>query len=210
MNRLTVLTIALAISVALASSTAYTPAYPCTYCHLNMKVNGNVKVSEVHKVDLSKGAHAGLYCSNCHEVDNPMKLKNGEIVIPMNLATREEKMKYNTLCAQCHPRTFSDYQKLVHGNKTMTCDGGQNILILGYKGSPYWFHQCTDYTHFTKKPARACIECHDPHDPVKLPDSIMPPPSDRPEPYKQDLIQTSTLILFVLAAIVSVAAYLRH
>jgi hypothetical protein len=206
----------LAFLVILALSTfvmaqAYTPAYPCTLCHADMKnLNGNVKIVDIHKVDLLKGAHQGLYCSNCHDVDNPMKLKNGAIVVPKKLATKQDLMSYNTLCAQCHPRTYDDYIHLAHGNKTFVCPQGKTVLIIGYKGSPYWFHQCPDYNgHFERKPARACVECHDPHDPVKLPNSIMPPPSDRPKPYPQPMIEKTTIILMVLAAAVSIFAYFK-
>jgi hypothetical protein len=196
---------------AFVMARAFTPAYPCTLCHAEMKgLNGNIKMSDIHKVNLTKGAHAGLYCSNCHDTNNPMILKNGAVVVPYKYATKEDLMSYNTLCAQCHPRTYDDYIHLAHGNKTWTCSGGKSILVFGYKGSPYWFHECPNYnTQFKREPARACVECHDPHDPVKLPESIMPPPSDRPKPYPQGMIEKTTIVLMALAAIVSIIAYFK-
>jgi hypothetical protein len=53
------------------------------------------------------------------------------------------------------------------------------------------------------------VECHDPHDPVYLPVKVMPPPSDRPKPYPQHMIETTTIILMALAAIVSIVAYFK-
>jgi hypothetical protein len=161
-------------------------------------LNGNIKVSEIHKVMLTKGAHGGLYCSNCHEADNPMILKNKAVVVHFQYANKKDLMSYNTLCAQCHPRVYDDYIHLAHGNKTFTCEGGKTVLVFGYKGSPYWYHICNDYNgKFERKPARACVECHDPHDPVMLPASIMPPPSDRPEPYPQGMIEATTIVSIV-------------
>jgi len=204
------LLVILALS-AFVLARAYTPAYPCTICHADMKgLNGNVKAVPYHKVDLTKGAHAGLYCSNCHDPNNPMKLRNGATVVPFALSSKEDRMKYNTLCAQCHPRTYDDYINLAHGNKTFTCPEGKSIFIIGYKGSPYWFHQCPNYnTQFHREPAKSCVFCHDPHDPVKMPASIMPPPSDRPAPYPQPMIETTTIILMAIAALVSIYAYFK-
>jgi len=140
-----------------------------------------------------------------------MKLKNGATVVPIKYASKEDLMSYNTLCAQCHPREYDDYVNLVHGNKTFVCSGGKTVFILGYKGSPYWFHECPNYNgHFKTVPAKSCVECHDPHDPVKMPLSIMPPPSDRPAPYPQESIADATWFLLALAAIVSIYAYVKH
>jgi hypothetical protein len=191
---------------------AYTPAYPCTYCHTPFlsNLNGNVHKVPYHKIDLTVGAHAGLYCSNCHDPKEPMKLVNGAVVVPLNLASREDLMKYNTLCAKCHPRVYADYLVGAHGNSTFVCQGGEKVFVIGYKGAPYWYHQCNSYTNLKVVPGRPCVFCHNPHDPIKPPANIMPPPSDRPKPYPQDAIAYSTAFLMILATALSVFAYLKR
>ena len=200
----------LAILALAALTLAYTPAYPCTYCHTPfLKLNGNVKKAEIHKIDLTVGAHAGLYCSNCHDPKNPMKLITGDIVIPPNLASEKDLMKYNKLCAKCHPRVYADYMVGAHGNSTFVCEGGTKYFVIGYKNSPWWYHVCPEYKNMHTVPGRPCVYCHNPHDPIKPPAKIMPPPSDRPAPYKQDVIAYTTAFLMLLAAALSVFAYVK-
>ena len=197
----------LAISVV---ALAYTPAYPCTYCHTPwLKLNGNVKDVPFHKINLSVGAHGGLYCSNCHDPKDPIKLRNGAVVVPKNLASPEQLHQYDTLCAQCHPRVYADYLVGAHANSTFICEGGTAHFVYGYKGAPYWYHECPKYTNLKVVPGKPCVFCHDPHDPIKPPASIMPPPSDRPAPYPQGAIMNSLLFLMGLATLLSVIAYVK-
>ncbi|NPA84821.1 MAG: hypothetical protein GXO07_02300 [Crenarchaeota archaeon] len=206
MRKLAILTVLLVSAVAFA----YTPAYPCTYCHTPwLKLDGNVKSAPIHKINLLEGAHAGLYCSNCHDPQDPIRLINGAIVVPRELASPEQMMQYNTLCATCHPRTYADYLIGAHGNTTFTCEGGKAYFVYGYKGSPYWYHDCPEYTNLQTVPGKPCTFCHNPHDPVKMAASIMPPPSDRPKPYPQDAILNSLFFLMALATVLSVVAYIK-
>ncbi|RUM47396.1 MAG: hypothetical protein DSY37_02460 [Hyperthermus sp.] len=165
--------------------------YPCSQCHATMKVTGMVKKQPFHGIDLTKGAHAGLYCVNCHaapQVDR-LKTRNGyvDIAIP-GLMGHEELMKLNKVCERCHPQTYRDYMHLAHANKTYTCSGGSVEIVKGYKGIAYDFHVCSEYKNLAMKPAKACVECHDPHVGVYPAISIMPPHSERPAPPPEETI----------------------
>ena len=163
--------------------------YPCSECHTKLRPSGLSKASEFHGVDLGVGAHASLYCINCHDVDSAMmKLQGGvDIAIPF-IHDREDLMGTNSLCGLCHAREYQDYLQLVHGNKTMTCEGGEVYRVLGYKGVDYYLHYCSDYTNLETRPAMACVECHNPHDPVMSAPGVLPEPSHRPPPPNEDPI----------------------
>ncbi len=227
MNRL-VLAIALAALVAAAAAPvaahAATPEqyknpanytfYPCTKCHATMKVTGIAKTVPIHNIDLTKGAHRGLYCANCHSVPDVWNLKTPdgkvEIAIP-GMMNHEDLMKLNKVCATCHPRTYEDYVNLVHGNKTYTCPNGTVEFVKGYKGVLYTFHICPEYKNLKTVPAKACVECHDPHDPVYHAISILPPPSVRPPPPDETSIAYGTLAVAIagMALIIASAVFLH-
>ncbi len=156
--------------------------YPCVTCHQALNLTGNRKIVPFHGIDLTKGAHRGLVCSSCHVPPTMQKLvNNAEVYIP-GLHTTEDLKKTNSVCAVCHPRQYLDYNYLVHGNKTFICPDGNVTKVIGYKGVGYDFHICPEYKNLTTVPAKACVECHNPHDPTMPPPSILPEPSIRPPP----------------------------
>ncbi|AEM38969.1 hypothetical protein Pyrfu_1102 [Pyrolobus fumarii 1A] len=205
-----VLLASLALSLALLAfcvSTAYAAFYPCKACHQAMNLTGNKKVVEFHKIDLTVGAHRGLYCSNCHVPPLMQELVGGgEVYIP-GMHPRDKLMETNKVCAVCHPREYKDYEMLVHGNKTFECPDGKVVKIVGYKGVIYDFHVCSEYKNLEKKPARACVECHDPHDPTYYAINILPEPSDRPAPPAQDEVVYGTVAALVGGLLLIVGAF---
>ena len=208
----------MAASAAEAAGQFKNPAnytfYPCSSCHATMKVTGIAKKVGIHHIDLTKGAHRGLYCANCHSAPDVWHLKTPDgkvdIAIP-GMFSHEDLMKINKVCATCHPRTYEDYVNLVHANKTYTCPGGHVEFVKGYKGVLYSFHVCKEYKNLKTVPAKACVECHNPHDPVYHAISILPPPSERPAPPKQENIAYGTLAVAIagMALIVASAVLLN-
>ena len=174
--------------------------YPCSKCHATMQVTGIAKTVAIHKIDLTKGAHRGLYCANCHSMPDVWNLKTPdgkvEIAIP-GMMSHEDLMKINKVCATCHPRTYEDYVNLVHANKTFTCPDGKVEFVKGYKGVNYAFHICKEYKNLKTVPAKACVECHNPHDPVYHAISILPPPGLRAPPPPQESIAYGTLAVAI-------------
>jgi len=188
--------------------------YPCSSCHATMKVTGMKKVVPFHHIDLTKGPHRGLFCASCHSVPDVWNLKTPwgkvEIRIP-GLFNHSSLMETNKVCATCHMRTYMDYQFLAHGNKTYTCPGGKVEFIKGYKGVLYAFHICPQYKNLTTVPAKACVECHNPHNPVYRAISILPPPSERPPPPPQSPIEYGTLAVTIAGlSLLLAAAVLAH
>ncbi len=210
--------LAAAASVAEAAGQYHSPAnytfYPCSSCHATMQVTGMKKTVEIHHIDLTQGAHRGLYCVNCHSAPDVWNLKTPDgkvdIAIP-GMFSHEDLMKMNKVCATCHPRTYEDYVNLLHGNKTYTCPDGHVELVKGYKGVLYSFHVCKEYKNLKTVPAKACVECHNPHDPVYHAISILPPPSERPPPPPQENIAYGTLAVTIagMALIVGSAVLLQ-
>ncbi len=174
------------LAVFAATATAQEDIYPCSSCHADMPLTGVSKASEFHGINLSIGAHRGLYCVNCHVPDSAMmKLRGGVEIRVLGLHGHDELMETNRVCATCHPRTYMDYMRFAHGNTTWTCSGGSVVKIVGYKNVTYDYHVCDDYRNLTRVHAKACVECHNPHDPVVMPLSILPKQSDRPAPPDQ-------------------------
>ncbi|WP_110138763.1 hypothetical protein [Hyperthermus butylicus] len=191
---------------ATASAQDATQLYPCTTCHNVLNLTGDRKAVPFHGIDLTVGAHRGLYCSNCHVAPVMQELVNGaEVYIP-GLHTMEELMETNKVCAVCHPREFADYQYLVHGNKTYVCPGGNVTKVIGYKGVTYDFHICSDYRNLETVPARACVECHNPHTPTMPPVSILPVPSERPAPPDESSIAYGTAAAVIGGLILAIGA----
>ncbi len=194
-----------ASSAADETKTQYAMIYPCTKCHATMNLTGFTKASAFHNIDLTKGAHRGLYCSNCHIAPQMIDLQGGARVYIPGYHNRSLVMQTNKLCAVCHPQEYEDYMNLIHGNKTYVCPGGKLEKVVGYKNVTYPFHICSNgYKNLTTIPARACVECHDPHTPTMKPLSILPEPSERPSPPDEKAIAAGN-ILALLAALVPIA-----
>lgn len=215
---LVVAVLVLATSIGIAHATSaeknkeyYKSIYPCTKCHLSMNLNGMVKKSEFHHIDLTKGAHKGLYCANCHTPPTMIQLRSGGFVFIPGYHNQSLVMQTNKLCAICHPKEYQDYLNLIHANKTYVCPGGKVEIIHGYKDINYYFHICPNgYKNLTTVPARACVECHDPHDPVFKPLNILPTPSERPAPPNERSIAIGN-ILAVIGALVAIGiAFVVH
>jgi len=185
------------------------PFYPCKTCHAAMKLTGHRKVVPFHGIDLTKGPHRGLYCNNCHIPPTMQKLiNNAEVYIP-GIHPREKLMETNRVCAVCHPREYMDYMLLVHGNKTYTCPGGKDIKVKGYKGVIYDFHICPNgWKNLKAVPARACVECHDPHDPTYYALGPLPEPSLRPPPPNEDVITYGMIASGIGGLILIISAFL--
>jgi hypothetical protein len=107
-----------------------------------------------------------------------------EVKIP-GLHPTEELLELAKTCRVCHVRVVEDYMLLVHGNKTMKCPGGEAVKVKGYKGVVYDFHVCPEYRNLETLPARACVECHNPHNPTLPALNPLPEPSRRPPPPEQ-------------------------
>ena len=211
---LTALVLAAAFAAAAAAESHFKdpdkyPFYPCTKCHATMQVTGLKKVVQVHGINLTRGAHAGLYCVNCHSTPDVWNMKTPEgkvkIAIP-GMMNRTELMRMNKVCLQCHPRTVHDFDILLHGNKTWSCPKGTEELVIGYKGVGYWFHDCPDYHNLTAKPARACVECHDPHVAYYYAIKPLPPHDSRAPPPDEEAITYGTLAVAISSASLILAA----
>nr|WP_236698103.1 hypothetical protein [Pyrodictium occultum] len=182
--------------------------YPCTKCHAAMNLPGNRKVVPFHGINLTKGAHRGLVCSNCHRPPTMINLVGGAKVYIPGPHSRDKLMETNKVCAVCHPREYRDYINLVHGNKTFVCQGGKVVKVKGYKGVIYNFHICPSYKDLKTVPARACVECHDPHNPVLKALNILPEPSFRPPPPNESSVTYGNIaavvggLILVLGALV--------
>lgn len=167
----------------------YVKVYPCDTCHANFKPPATTNVSEYHGVNLTLGAHRGLTCINCHDPDSGMmKLQNGVDIAFYGLHNDTMTMKINTMCSVCHPKEYESYVRGAHGNRTYTCSGGMVEEIVGYNGVTYYQHYCSSEHGYQATPAKPCIACHDPHNPVMEPPTVLPPPSERPPPPSQDYI----------------------
>ncbi len=184
----------------------YETIYPCTKCHVALKLSGNVKESAFHNITLKGDAHSGLFCSNCHVPPYMIELRGGVLVYIPGYHDRSLVMETNKLCSTCHPREYRDYINLVHGNKTFVCSNGSTIVVKGYKGVAYLFHLCPNgYRNLTTVPARACVECHDPHTPSYRPLPPLPQPSERPPPPPEDSVTIANVA--VLAASMILVGY---
>ena len=185
--------------------------YPCSTCHTAIKVDLNVNVSEFHNIDLTKGAHRGLTCANCHSLANGMMtLRNGVPIAIPGIHNKSALMNINTLCATCHVREFELYQVGAHGNSTYECPGGETILVRGYKGVGYRLHLCDDYHNLKTVPAQPCIACHNPHEPTYYAIGILPPPSDRVPPPPQEDITYGGIGVVVAGLSLIAAAHVLH
>ncbi len=175
------------------ASTSY-PFYPCSKCHQALQLSGNRKTVEYHAVDLTTGAHAGLYCSSCHIPPLMENLTGGARLRIPGLHSDREVMETNRVCAVCHQREYADYEMLVHGNKTIVCEGGSVDRVQGYKGVTHLLHTCPAGNMKTV-PALPCVECHDPHSPEFRALKPLPEPSRRPPPPDETPILQGTLVV---------------
>jgi len=157
--------------------------YPCSSCHAGVALSGISKASVFHGINLTVGAHSGLYCANCHVPESAMmKLHGGVEIKVLGVHTHSELMDDNKVCASCHPQTYKDYVYFSHGNTSWSCAGGETGLVVGYKSVSYLYHVCEEYRGLKPIHGKACVECHDPHNPTFRPLSILPEPSERPKP----------------------------
>ena len=164
-----------------------------------------LKCSECHKLS---GPHASLNCSNCHRVsvENMTLHVKGIPHIRGNssevsLSSIKDPMDLNDFCGRCHSDIYEDYLLLAHGNATFTARGEERYVLVGYKGIRYILHIAPDYTNLVKKNARACVECHDPHDPLLKPLNIMPVQSYRPSPPDERWILLYGIIVVLASTI---------
>jgi hypothetical protein len=192
------LTLALVLSPSLhARQSDYNPEYyPCSKCHTKIIPPATVNVSKYHNINLTVGAHKGLQCINCHNPDTAMMtMKNGVPLAILGLNTTKELMNLNKLCAQCHMDIYELYNAGAHGNSTYECPNGETLTVIGVNGVKYYQHLC-DKHNYTRVPKEPCVKCHDPHNPTMHAISILPPPSDRPEPPNQDYITITGVAVF--------------
>ncbi|MCE4625003.1 MAG: hypothetical protein F7C35_03970 [Desulfurococcales archaeon] len=182
--------------------------YPCSTCHQRLKVNADINYSWYHGVDLRSGAHKGLMCSNCHNPESAMMELRGNISLAiLGVHNRSQLMADNLLCAQCHAKIYKDYLLGAHGNRTFDCPNGQAIEVKGYKGVKWVYHICDDYTKLKQKPARACVECHNPHDPTYYAISILPPPEGRVPPPDESSITYGGIAVLVTGLVLIAASH---
>ncbi len=208
---LLLLAVAALSPLVLAASSGGQEVYPCSQCHAYIAVSGQSRANEFHGIDLAEGAHAGLYCSNCHQAPQ-VDLLVGDVNISIpGLHPRDSLMGLNRVCASCHADIYADYRVHAHGNQTYLCNDGVAEMVEGYKGVGYWFHLCPEYVDLKVAPARACVECHNPHAPTMLAPSILPGPSDRPSPPDESGIALGGVVaVFVGLALILWTAPLKE
>ncbi len=188
---------------------ATTEFYPCSSCHATLKISEPRRYSEVHKKNLTLGAHAGLYCTNCHVPEDAMMNLTGgvELAIP-GLHSPDSLLKISKLCGLCHADVLQDYEVFAHGNTTFTHGSGKTIIVRGYKGVAYVLHLSSDYKNFKLKHGRACVECHEPHNPIMEPPSILPRQSYRPPPPREGIIAYGGLLIYIISVVLVLASAL--
>ena len=205
-----IMLVMLAILVLISASAAAVAVaeeeelYPCEKCHLKLKLTGMKKASVYHAVNLTIGAHKGLVCADCHVPPTMSELVGGVNIVSFYKGDYKE---LNVVCAGCHEKTYRDYVNLVHGNKTIVCEGEVKVLVKGYKNVSYWLHLCQDYTSLSVVPAKGCVECHTPHNPHYKPLAPLPPPSRRPPPPDQSVIAYTTLGVIISSLMLIVVPF---
>ena len=184
--------------------------YPCIKCHATLKPTGLTNFSEFHGIKL-EGKHSSLVCSNCHIPDSGMMKLRGNVSIAIpGLSDESSLFETNKLCAECHADIYESYLIGAHGNMTFTCEGGNTSIVYGYKGVKYYYHDCPRNATYTPVQNKPCIACHNPHSPHFKPVSILPPPSDRPEPPKQDYIVYAGIPVVISGVILIALAPILH
>ncbi len=205
------LVLALAAPTAAAQAASGTEWYPCIQCHATIQPAATVSESQFHGINLSEGPHAGLYCVNCHVPESAMmELRGGIPLAVKGFNSTEDLYRVNELCAQCHADIYELYLVGAHGNTTFDCPGGETHIVYGYNGVKYYYHDCPPGSTYQSRPAQPCIACHDPHQPKMEPASILPVPSERPEPPPQDEILLGGVSTGVAGAALILLALALH
>ncbi|MEB3807051.1 MAG: hypothetical protein GSR73_06015 [Desulfurococcales archaeon] len=207
----TAITLLLATTVAQAYQQGTTP-YPCSTCHATMKQLPETSYSAFHGINLTGGAHAGLYCTSCHDPGSNMMALRGGVNITKLLFSKssQERMDVAKTCAVCHVQIYKDWLNLAHGNTTFTCLNGDVTEVIGYKGVRYYQHECPPGSTYTPAPAKSCIDCHDPHHPTMYPLNPLPKPSHRPEPPDESGILYGGIAVVAVGVALILAAPLVH
>ncbi len=203
----------LSLFVISSKASEETGIYPCQQCHAVLNVTGLVREETVHDKNLTIGAHRGLYCANCHKAPTVWIMEGlNDTLVEIGIKdihSREKLDEMNLVCAKCHYDIYEDYTRLAHGNSTFVCEEGRIINVAGYKGVIYSFHECKEYSKFTPVPARACVECHNPHNPTMEPLSILPKQNYVAPTPKQDNVVYGTLAVTITAMSLIVLAIIR-
>jgi hypothetical protein len=189
---------------------------------------GFEECSTCHSVS---GAHIGIGCGSCHVIGpeylnlSIQGVPHGEFElywyenssIPYRLSGESsdrhnivESWELNEFCGSCHNSIYVDYILLAHGNTTYIVDDEDRYVVNGYKGVNYILHIAPDYTNLRVVNARACVECHDPHDPLMTPPSILPVQSYRPPPPDQRSISLYGLTILLISLMIIVYILLRR
>ena len=202
---------AAAAPAAAAAAQSPQQLYPCSTCHANLKVDAAVNVSEFHGIDLTKGAHRGLTCVNCHDPKSAMmKLQAGVDLAILGVHNMSKVMEVAKMCAVCHQKEYEAYLRHAHGNTTFTCPGGNATEIIGYNGVNYYLHECPRGAEYEAVPAKPCTACHDPHNPTYYALKPLPPPGHRPPPPDETPVLYGGVSVVVAGLALIAAAPLVH
>ena len=169
-----------------------------------------------------RGSHQSLGCYSCHNLlgenltlyleGHPSNLINSSPlpIFRVDISKIEDPYEFNEFCGSCHTDILEDYEFFAHGNVTYVTDNHEVVVIKGYKDVFYRLHIADDYYNLQVVPGKACIECHNPHDPVMEPLSILPKQSYRPEPPNQSNIITIGISAVVVGLLLLVIAGWRR
>ena len=165
------------------------------------------KCSKCHYV---RGPHQPLGCTTCHNLlgsnltlyleGHPSNLINASPlpIFRVNISEIDNPFELNEFCGGCHQEIFEDYERFAHGNSTFTLKNQEILVIKGYKNVDYILHLAPEYYNLVEINGRACVECHNPHDPVAKPLSILPLQSYRPAPPEQsDILLVGSVVTVI-------------
>jgi len=166
-----------------------------------------------------RGPHQPLGCTTCHKLlgsnltlyleGHPSNLINASPlpIFRVNISDIKDPFELNGFCGSCHREIYEDYLRYAHGNSTFTSENEEILVINGYKGVKYILHIAPEYYNLIKKNGRACVECHNPHDPIAKPLSILPQQSYRPAPPDETNIVLAGSLVSLVGVMMLVANF---
>ena len=164
------------------------------------------KCAECHYV---AGPHRPLGCSSCHRIigqnltlyieGHPSNLINSTPIqlFQLNISDIDDPYRFNEFCGTCHQEIYNEYIHYAHGNTTYIAPNQSELIINGYKNIRYILHIANNYKDLSKAHAKACIECHNPHNPIFNPPSILAKQSYRPPPPDETRLMDIGILVLV-------------
>jgi len=167
------------------------------------------------------GPHRSLGCTSCHRIvdgnfslyieGHPSNLINSTPIplFEINLSDISDPYKLNIFCGICHKDIYNEYIHYAHGNTTFVAPNQETILINGYKDIKYILHIASKYNRLEKVNGKACVECHNPHDPIFKPPSILSKQSYRPPPPDESDLTNLGLIVICTSIFLVIIGFIR-